>query len=285
MPDSINRRNFVLSAAALAGASWLDVPELLGRNQTTDEVYGGFRMGIQSFSLREFDVEETLRHVHDLGLNYIEFYGGHFEPTHDKGEITIVDRSLAESNVRIQAHGVNAFNADHERNKHLFWFARMAGIKTITADPAPEAFDSLDELVRQFDIRVAIHNHGPGHRYDAPSDVLDAIEGRDERIGACADLGHFIRSGVDPIDATYQLGNRLYGVHLKDYDSAGVEATETIIGDGVLDVQEFFDALNEVDFPADGALSLEYEQNPDDPIEDIREGLQRAARAAQLAAA
>lgn len=268
----------------MAGATWFDVPRILERQVGVDSTYGGFPMGIQSFSLREFDVDDALDHIADLGLRNVEFYSEHYPTNDDRDAIAEMDRKLAERDVILRAHGVNGFSDDHQANEQIFWFARMAGIRTITADPAPESFDSLEELVARFNIRIAIHNHGPEHRYDTPDDVLDAVEGRDERIGFCADLGHYIRSGVDPVEATRRLGDRLYGVHVKDFASSGADAEETIIGEGMLDVEGFFHALKEVDFPADGALSLEYELNPDDPIDDIQAGLAVAAEAAQKAA-
>lgn len=241
-------------------------------------------MGIQSYTLRAFEAEEAMDHIAQLGLHNVEFYGAHYPETHDREAIAEMDRKLAERDIVFRAHGVNGFSDDHEENEQLFWFARMAGLRTITADPAPESFDSLDELVSRFNIRIAIHNHGPDHRYDTPDDVLNAIEGRDRRIGACADLGHYIRSGVDPVQAVRDFGDRLYGVHLKDFESAGADAMETVISEGVLDVEAFFEALKDVRFPADGALSLEYELNPDDPIDDIRRGLEIAADTAQRVA-
>ena len=140
-----------------------------------------------------------------------------------------------------------------------------------TADPDPAAFDSLNDLVKEFDIRVAIHNHGPRHRYNKVVDVLHAIEGRDERIGACADLGHFIRSGQHPVEVIRLLKGRLYGIHLKDFAEMKENAKGVILGKGHLDVSAVFATLIDVGFPADGALSLEYEENPQDPIADIRE--------------
>lgn len=265
----------------MAGATWFDVPRILGRPAGATGAYGGFPMGLQSYSLRGFEVDDALDHIADLGLQNVEFYSNHYPTDAEREAIEAMDRKLADRDIIPRAHGVNGFDNDHQANERIFWFARMAGLRTITADPAPASFDSLEELVARFNIRIAIHNHGPDHRYDVPDDVLDAVEGRDERIGFCADLGHYIRSGVDPVDATRQLGDRLYGIHLKDFASSGADAEETIIGEGMLDVDGFFQALKEVGFPADGALSLEYELNPDHPIDDLQAGLAVAAEAAR----
>jgi inosose dehydratase len=281
----LSRRQFALAAAAAAGATWFDAPRVLSAQPRSRERFGGFPMGIQSYTLREFDVDGAIDRIAELGLHNVEFFGGHYPPTEDREMIARMDRRLAERDIVLRAHGVNGFGADHEANERLFWFARMAGIRTITANPSPESFESLEDLVARFNFRIAIHNHGPGARYDSVEDSLNAAEGRDRRIGFCADLGHYIRSGVDPIEATRRLGNRLYGVHLKDFARAGRDAPETVIGDGVLDVEGFFRVLKEVRFPADGALSLEYELDPEDPMEGIRLGLRRASEAATRVAA
>ena len=117
----------------------------------------------------------------------------------------------------MRGHGVNPFTKDHEANRRWFEFAKKAGIKNISADPTEDAFDSLDKLVEEYQIRIAIHNHGPGARYDKVTDVLNAIKGHHPLIGACADLGHYIRSAEDPVRVINLLEGRLYGIHLKDF--------------------------------------------------------------------
>ncbi|MBI4601445.1 MAG: sugar phosphate isomerase/epimerase [Planctomycetes bacterium] len=182
--------------------------------------------------------------------------------------------------IAISAHGVNHFTKDHEANRKLFEFSNRAGIRNIAADPDPDSFDSLDKLVAEYGIRIAIHNHGPGHRYDKISDVAEAVKGRHKWVGACADLGHFIRSGEDPVKAIRDLGERVFGIHLKDFDAPKGNAKGVVLGKGVLDLAGVLRALREVRFPADGALSLEYEEKEKDPIADIRACIEVAAEAA-----
>jgi len=227
-------------------------------------------LGIQIYSLRGFPVDVALQHVHDLGIKAVEFFPGMCPITDDAAAIAAMQRKLAGLGLTISGHGVNRFTADAAANRRLFAFAKAAGIRTITADPDPDSFASLDELVKEFDVRVAIHNHGPRHRYNKAADVLAAIEKHDERIGACADLGHFIRSGERPVDVIRLLAGRLYGVHLKDFAEMQDATKGVILGKGHLDVDGVFAALARAGFPADGALSIEYEENKDDPIADLR---------------
>ncbi|MEI6239257.1 MAG: sugar phosphate isomerase/epimerase [Planctomycetia bacterium] len=242
-----------------------------------------FNLGIQLYSLRGYPVDEGLRHAKELGFRFVEFYPGMYPLTSTPEQIAAMNKKLADRGLTISAHGVNGFGADAAANRKVFEFAKAAGIRILGADPAPEAFASLDELVKEFDIRIAIHNHGPKHRYNKVIDVLKAIEKHDERIGACADLGHFIRSGENPVEVIRLLKGRLYGIHLKDFQDMQDKTKGVILGKGHLDVPAVFAALEQVRFPADGALSLEYEENPQDPLADIRECLEVATSA--LAAA
>jgi sugar phosphate isomerase/epimerase len=237
------------------------------------------KLGIQLYSLRGYAVDEALQHAKDLGFEQVEFYSGMLPLDASAQQIAAMKERVAELGMSISAHGVNPFTKDAAANRTTFEFAKALGIRNITADPDPESFDSLSDLVQEFDIRVAIHNHGPSHRYNKAVDVLHAIEGRDERIGACADLGHYIRSGERPTDVIRLLKGRLYGIHLKDFAEMKEKTKGVVLGRGHLDVPAVFAALVQVGFPADGAMSLEYEENPDNPIADIRECVAVAKKA------
>jgi len=269
-----SRRNFLATATTAVLASSVSRPALASEP-------GRFKLGIQMFSLRKFSLEDALRHASELGFDQVEFYRGMLATDATVEEIRATQAKVAAHGLSISAHGVNKFTADADANRKIFQFAKTLGVPTITADPDPDSFASLDELVKEFDIRIAIHNHGPAHRYNKAVDVLNAIEGHDERIGACADLGHYIRSGENATEVIRLLQGRLYGVHLKDFAEMKEKSEGVILGKGHLDVEGVFYALRAVDFPADGAISLEYEENPDDPIEEIRQcvAVARAAMA------
>ena len=139
--------------------------------------------------------------------------------------------------------------------------------------------DNLNDLVKEFNIRIAIPPPGPNDRFNKVADLLKVLEGRDERIGACADLGHYIRSGEKPVEVIRSLQGRLFGVHLKDFATMEDKAKGVLLGQGHLQCDAVFDAMVKAKFPADGALSLEYEENPLDPIEDIRKCVATAKKA------
>ena len=276
MSLSLSRRRFLaLSSAAAAGATFFDVPQVLcGASLLAKDPYGGWPIGVQSYSLRKFNVVEAIRHIQGMGLHYTEFFGKHLPVNASDGQIKEVLSLLEKADIKLNAHGVNGFSKNHEANRKVFEFAKKAGIRNITTNPQADSFDSLDKLVAEFDIRICIHNHGPGALFDKVADTVKAIKGHDKRIGACVDTGHCIRSGENPVEAIETLGDRVYAVHLKDDTHKGDKGSHNVVlGKANLDVVGVFKALKKIKFPADGSISLEYEANPDNPIDDMKQCL------------
>lgn len=286
MYSNLTRRRFLaLSSAAAAGATFFDVPRVLAAANLADDPYGGFPIGVQSYSLRNFNTLEAIRHIQGLGLHYAEFYSKHLALDATDEQIADTKKLLASADITLNAHGVTGFTKDHAANRKVFEFAKKAGIKNITANPQLDSFDSLDKLCAEFDIRICIHNHGPGALYDKIADTAKAVKDRDKRIGACVDTGHYIRSAEDPVKALHELKGRVFALHIKDDKFKGdPKSHNVVIGDANLDVVGIFKALKETKFPADGSLSLEYEANPDNPIDDMKQCLVVAQEAIKKAA-
>jgi inosose dehydratase len=280
MPSCLSRRAFLTTTA---GAATVLATRRFVR--AADNSFSGFNVGLQSYTLRDFPVDRALDAMHKLGLKTVEFFDAHFKSKSSDAEIDQMKAKTSALGIKILAHGVNPFTKDHEANRRWFEFARKAGIRNLSADPTEDAFDSLDKLCEEYQIRIAIHNHGPGARYDKISDVLTAIKGRHPLIGACADLGHYIRSAEDPVRAIHLFEGRLFGIHLKDFAEQKSRTKGVILGKGHLDVVGVFKALDQVKFPADGCLALEYEENPSNPLPDVEECLAVAREAAAKARA
>ena len=276
-----SRRQFLAASAVATGATLLSRPSLFAAQK--DDRFGGWPIGIQSYSLRKFDRDQAIRHMEGLGLHFVEFYSKHVPLNSTDEQLADLKKQLAKGGIQMSSHGVNRFTKDHKKNKAIFDFAKRAGLKNITCNPTRDAFDSLDKLVAEYDIRIAIHNHGPGSSYDKISEVEEVCKGRDPRIGACVDTGHFIRSREDPVDAVHRLGKRVFGLHIKDEEKQEKKSHNVIIGTGFLDLVALFKTLKAVDFPSDGAISLEYESNPDNPIDDIQQCLTAAETAIKKA--
>lgn len=270
MRSDLTRRE-LLAASSAAAAAWLCGARFLFA--ADNDEWGGFPVGVQTISLRKYALPEVLRHLQGMGVRYVEFSAGwHLPATASDEQITEARTLASMAGLKVSAQGVNRFSKDHAANKRVFEFAKKLGTRTITANPQPDAetFASLDKLVAEYDMRLAIHNHGPGSLYDKLNDVVKAIKGHDRRIGACVDCGHFLSSGEDPIKCVLALADRVYGVHLKDHAEIGRNSSNVILGKGHLDVVKLFKALRQIKFPADGALSLEYEANPENPLDDVK---------------
>jgi sugar phosphate isomerase/epimerase len=259
-----------LQYGSLAAAGLASGVDLKLRAADPTDPWRGWPIGVQSYSLRKFNVHDAVRHIQGMGIHFVEFYGEHLAANATDEKIAETRKLLDSAGIKLNAHGVNHFSQDHEANRKLFEFAKRAGFRNLTADPAPDSFDSLDKLCAEFDIRICIHNHGPGHRYNKIADVVKAVQDRHPNIGACVDCGHFIRTKEDPIKAVHELKGRVFGLHLKDDTKQDGGSQNVVLGQAHLDVPALFAALKATNFPADGSLSLEYEANPTNPIDDMK---------------
>ncbi len=280
MNSAISRRRFLATAGA---ATSLAVCRRSAFAADRRELPPGLLLGLQSYTLRDFTVERAIELAKELGFAHVEFTRKHISEETPAEKVAAVIQKMHEAVLRVSAQGVNQFTKNHEANRKLFELAKRLGNRQISANPSEDSFDSLEKLVAEYNIRIAIHNHGPGGPYDKIADVLKAIKGRDPRIGACADLGHYIRSAEDPVKAIVLFGDRLFGVHLKDFAEQKKEAKGVILGRGQLDVVAVYKALLKVNFPADGALSLEYEENAKNPLPDVKQCVEVAKEAATKA--
>lgn len=226
------------------------------------------RIGAQSYSFRKFSFGGALDQLESLGLHIMEFCSVHFPADVSDAGFGKVLETLRARGVLAPCFGVEGFTADAAANRRKFELGRALGVECLTADPEPDAFDSLEELVDEFGIRIAIHNHGPGARYDKADDTVRAVAGRHPFIGACVDTGHCVRSGERPADVVGALGSRVLSVHLKDWK---IGAEETILGEGDADLPRVAEALRAVDFS--GPVIMEYENSPEGPVPDMRKGL------------
>jgi inosose dehydratase len=279
MTVHVSRRRFL---AACSVATTALAESRLSPAADKEDEWGGFPVGVQTISLRKYALPEVMRHLQGMGVRYIEFSASsHLPATASDEKIATARQLAAAAGLTITAQGVNRFSNDHAANKRVFEFAKKLGIRTITANPQPDAetFDSLDKLVAEYDLRIAIHNHGPGTLYDKLESVVSAIQGHDPRIGACVDCGHFLASGEDPVRCLRTLSDRVYGIHLKDIAEFGKKSDNVVLGRGHLDVVAVFQTLRQIKFPADGALSLEYEAHPDNPLDNLNACLMVAKRA------
>ena len=262
--QGFTRREFLRAGSVGAAA--------LGLGMTTNlfaapaDPYKGFKMGLQSYTLRGFKVEQALEATKALGLHFWEAFPGHIPMTTVPGTIDAQKKMLEGSGVKMLAYGVLGFDANETKARQQFDYAKAIGLETLSANPNKDkaTFDLLDKLVEEYGINIAIHNHGPGATYDKIDDVVKIVKDRHARIGACVDTGHYLRSKESPVEAIEKLKGRVFGVHLKDVKEAKIF---TIAGEGDLDILGCLKALKAQDYKH--GLSLEYEENPKNPIADL----------------
>jgi sugar phosphate isomerase/epimerase len=273
-PGHMTRRRFLKTGAA-AAAGLATLPAIL--HADAGSPYGSFTVGAQSYCFRNFDTEGALKRTHELGLRHIEFFRKHLPLDSTPEQVKAVLKLCAEYDVKPVSYGVESFDKDHDKNKKKFDFAREIGIKYISADPTPNSFDSLDKLVEEYRIAIAIHPHGPlgvgklMHHWYCADVILAAVGDHSPLIGSCLDTGHLIRAAqlgknLNPAEEIRKMGARNFGIHLKDHSNE--KHTDVIYGQGALDVPAVLQALKDVKFK--GWISIEYEAHPDNPVPDMQ---------------
>jgi len=234
--------------------------EMAGRN----DPYCGLKVGVHTYSLRKFRFAEAVRMTKEFGVHYIGLNPVHLPLDSPPERLAEARDHIEDAGLTLLACGVVSFDADRSKSRRVFEYAKTMGMRTIVANPSPESLDDLDTLVAEFGIRIAIHNHGPEGIYSVPDDVLKAIEGRHQLIGACVDLGHYERSDVRAEDALRAFPGRIYDIHLKDVNRRDVSARGVVLGEGVVNLPAVLGELIEMKF--DGHVALEYESQPSNPF-------------------
>lgn len=261
-----DRREF-LKAATAAGAA-----EVLGR-RTWGQGGGrpGVRLGLASYTFRQFDRAQVIVWMKQLELHTINLKDvkDHLPSTSVEAEMAAVEAYRA-AMIRPTAVGTVYFPKDEDDDiRAKFEYAKRAGVKVIVAgDPEPKVLPRIERFVKEYDIRFALHNHGPEDKlWKSPLDVLAAVKGMDERMGCCIDVGHTMRAGTDPVEAIKAAGARLHDVHMKDLAKEDDKESQVAVGEGIMPVKAIFEQLRRQGYP--GYVDLEYEIHGDDPMPGV----------------
>jgi len=269
MTTTLSRRTFLQSAAALPA---LAAPALHAQAVPESGKPSPFKLGLASYTFRNFTRAQMIgfmQQLHVTGLNCKDVKD-HL-PMDPAAEAQAL-ADYAAAGIQLHAAGVIGFPNDDDADiRSKFEYARRAGIGVIVAgDPTPASLRRIDRFVREYDIRIAIHNHGPEDKsFPSPFDVLKAVKDLDPRIGCCIDLGHAARADADLVDAIHAAGPRLYNLHAKDLANMKEKDSQVAVGHGVLPFREIFQALIETGYQ--GFVDLEYEIHEDDPLPGVIE--------------
>lgn len=243
----------------------------------TSNVTANWKIGVQMWTFRMFTFAQALDKVDSAGVKYIEAFWGQplGDGLKDSFGIRMSDESKAKIKQLLQSKGISIVAmgviapGTREEWKKAFDLAKDFGLSYITAEPRKDQWNMVDSMAGSYGIKVAIHDHPKPDMYWSPDSVLAAIQGH-PNIGACADLGHWARNGINPVDALKKLAGHVYGVHLKDITKFGqVDAADTVVGKGVIDFPPIFQELKRQHFS--GMFSIEHESNWYNSVPDVIE--------------
>lgn len=274
------RREFIKkSAAGLVGTS---VVSALGCSQvndskqkssyqTTTQGHLKLNLGVASYTFRRFSLEETITMTKRLDLPNITLKSYHLPLESSIDEIRAITAKIKDAGLELYGGGTIYMNTE-DSVLNAFDYAKEAGMKVIIGVPSHDLLALVHKKVQEYDIKIAIHNHGPGdEQYPTVQGIYKKIKDLDKRIGICHDIGHTKRLGLDPSFETELIADRLLDVHMKDVSSANEHGHNIEIGRGVIDIPKFLKTLLKINYK--GVVSFEYEKDEDDPLPGLAESV------------
>jgi len=232
----------------------------------------GFRPGVASYTFRKLDTDATIRAMQRLGLAYISLKDFHLPLNSSPAEISRIVAKFKDAGITPISCGNITMQNDPGNIRQAFEYAKAAGIPVIVCSPHPASMPILDKMVKEYNIKLAIHNHGPEDKnFPSPAEVWQAIKEYDNRIGLCIDVGHTARAKADPAKAILNYRQRLYDLHFKDITTTEPEGKTIAAGRGVLNLRAIVVALMKIKY--NYLFSIEYESSPEDPLPEVAETL------------
>lgn len=269
----LDRRRFLkaglLSSATLAIAA---PPRALlaAVTKSPRAAYDGLKLGVASYTFRKFSLDQAIAMSKQVGAGYISLKDFHLSYKSTPDERREARRKIEAAGLVLISGGVIYMKNNEEEIRGFFDYARDAGMPTIVASPDIDALDTVEKMAKDYDIRIAIHNHGPEDKlWPSPLDILKDVRNMDDRIGCCIDVGHTERAGTDVVQAIQEVGPRLFNIHMKDLANFRDRDSQVAVGEGIMPVRGIFEALVATKY--EGFVDLEYEIHPDDPMPGVIE--------------
>ncbi len=254
----------------------------------------GWRIGCQAYTFNHFTFFEAVDKVASLGLKWIEAYPGQ-KLSKETGDAVfdhnmtpelqqVVKDKLKAAGVTLNAYGVVDLPGDEAASRKVFDFAKAMGIESITSEPGFKDLALVSKLADEYGINVAIHNHPKPSKYWNVDTEVEKLQGLSKRVGACADTGHWMRSGLVSLDCIKKLDGRIISLHLKDLNEASPKAHDVPWGTGVTNIKGILEELHRQGFK--GLFSAEYEYNWDNSVPELAQCVANIDKmAAEIAAA
>lgn len=268
MKMTLSRRTLLRNAALASAATSLAPAAPLAQSPAPSEAR--IKLGLCSYTFRNFSRAQLIGFMRDLRVFDLNAKSAKDHLPMDPAAEAQALADYAAAGIRLHAAGAIYFQkATDDDIRAQFDYLKRANIPVMVAgDPSPETLPRIEQFVKQYDIRLAIHNHGPEDKlWPSPLDILKDIRTMDPRIGCCIDVGHTVRAGTDVVEAIHAVGPRLFDVHMKDLTDFHDKASQVAVGDGKMPIPQIFQALQQIRYP--GYVDLEYEVHPDDPMPGV----------------
>ena len=262
---NMNRRNFLASAAAASAAAATTASATPGASAaevtTASHHWGDIRLAVATYSLRQFSRGQAINIIKDLGIKYINVKSVHMDYELSERQLARARRQFERAGLEIVSGGNVGLRKDDDDDVHYhFKYAKNAGFPVMVCAPTHKNLPIVEKYAIQYDIKVAIHNHGPEDEfYPAPSDVMKRVKDMDPRMGLCIDVGHTVRTGADILEEIEAAKDRTYDFHIKDLASFTDRRSQVDVGEGKIPVGAIFNLLKKIGYK--GVVGLEYEIN------------------------
>ncbi len=231
----------------------------------------GLTLGLASYTFHKFGLDETIAMAQRLGLTNIALKSMHLPLDSSAQEIKAATDKIKQAGLTLYGAGVIYMKTPQEVDQ-AFEYAKQAGMGVIIGVPAYNLLERVNKKVQEYDIKLAIHNHGPGDDvYASPTAAYEKVKNLDPRMGLCMDIGHTQRIGEDPAALAEKYQDRLFDVHLKDVTTSTGEGVPLEVGRGVIDIPGFLRVLKRINYG--GVVAFEYEKDADDPLAGLAESV------------
>jgi sugar phosphate isomerase/epimerase len=271
MTNTVSRRDFVRSNALVAAVlATSDRIPGFAQEQASENEPSPISLGLASYTFRNFSRAQLIGFMKQLNVFRLNAKDVKDHLPTDPQQEDAALRDYAAAGIKLHAAGVINFQKDEDADiRSKFEYCKRAGVPVIVAgDPTLQTLPRIEKFVKEYDMRIAIHNHGPEDKlWPSPLDVLRAVRNMDPRMGCCIDVGHTVRAGTDVVQAIHEAGLRLFNMHMKDLTDFANIKSQVAVGDGKMPILKIFEALVATKYS--GFVDLEYEVQPDDPLTGV----------------
>jgi sugar phosphate isomerase/epimerase len=261
---NVSRRTLLSAVPGALGAA----AALSGKLAAQEFKIGGsdIKLGIASYSFRKFSRTQAIQMAKELGTPFLNVKDFHLKMESTPEEIDAAKKEFADAGIVLVGCGNVSFQKDDESDiRSKFEYAKRAGFPLIVCAPTAVTLPKLEKYVKEYDIKIAVHNHGPEDKnFPTPQSVLKAVKGMDPRCGLCMDIGHTSRTGADIVESIQEAGPRLLDMHTKDLGDPMVKESQVAVGDGRLPIPRIFQQLVRMKYA--GCVNLEYEIQEEAPM-------------------